>query len=115
MASKFDRPLGFGNTEAMRSLEKVGDWEKLGVWMVVVWSFLPGSTMPGSESVESIEEVTLKLLLRRPSALQGFEDLYKAGRFKWYPEHKNKPTAIRSGAGETIVFGLPAIVRFCLP
>jgi len=27
--------------EIMRSLEKAEDWERLSVWMVVVWSFLP--------------------------------------------------------------------------
>ena len=32
-----------------------------------------------SESMECIEEVTLKSLLWRPSALKGFEDLCEAG------------------------------------
>ena len=79
MASKLIRSLTSRDTEVMRSLEKAGEWEKLGVWMVVVWSFLPGSTIPNSESMESIKEVTLKVLLRQPSALLGFENLCEAG------------------------------------
>ena len=58
--------------EVMRSLERAEDWEKLGVWMVAVWS-----GMPGIESMEGIEEVTLKLFSRRPSALPRFEDVCK--------------------------------------
>ena len=77
VASKYSPYFGSCDTEVMRSLEEAEDWERLGVWMVVVWSFLPGSTIPAPESMESIEEVTLRLLFRRPSALQGFEDLSK--------------------------------------
>jgi len=62
------------DTEVMRLLEEAEDWEKLGAWMVVVWSFLPLS-----ESMEGIEDVTLKLLSRRPSVLPRFEDLCEAG------------------------------------
>jgi hypothetical protein len=58
--------------EVMRSLEEAEDWEKLEVWMVVVWMFLPIQT---PETMEDIEQVTLKLSLRQPSALQRFEDL----------------------------------------
>ena len=92
VASKYSPLLGSRDTEVMRSLEKAEDWEKLGVWMVVVWSSLPGSTIPESESMESIEDVTLKLLLRQPSALQGFEDLSKAGAlsYSWLQEYKDK-------------------------
>jgi len=32
-----------------------------------------------SESMEGIEEVTLKSLLRRPSVLKGFEDIREVG------------------------------------
>ena len=62
------------DAEVMRSLEKAEDWERLTVWMVIVWS-----SFPTSESMEGFEEVTLKLLLRRPSALPRFEDLCEAG------------------------------------
>jgi len=65
--------------EVMRFLEKAEEWERLGVWMVVVWSLLPYHSIPISESMEGIEEVTLKLLLRRPPALKGLEDLCEAG------------------------------------
>jgi len=81
VASIFSLHLAPRDVEVMRSLEKAEDWEKLGVWMVVVWSSLPWSRILVSELMESIEEVTLKLLLRRPSALQGFEDLCEVGRF----------------------------------
>jgi len=79
VASNLDLCLAPHDVEVMRSLEKAKDWEKLGVWMVVVWSLLPNSGIPGSELMEGIEEVTLESLLRRPSALQGFEDLCEVG------------------------------------
>jgi len=65
--------LELHDMEVMRSLEEAEDWEKLGVWMVVMWS-----GMPISGSMEGIEEVTLKLLSRQPSAFPRFEDLCKA-------------------------------------
>ena len=55
--------------------------------MVVVWSSLPRSTIPESKSMESIEEVTLKLFLRQPSTLQGFEDLCKTDTLN-SPDHR---------------------------
>jgi len=79
VASKLWWGLTSRDTEVMRSLEKDEDWEKLGVWMVVVWSSLPSTSITVSESMEDVEEVTLKSLLRRPSALQGFEDLCETG------------------------------------
>ena len=73
VASKHFLHIEARDMEVMRSLEKAEDWEKLGVWMVVVWS-----GQPMFESMGGIEEVTLKLLSRRPSAFQRFEDLCKA-------------------------------------
>ena len=73
VASKHLLGLKLCDMEVMRSLEKAEDWEKLGIWMVVMWSGLPGS-----ELMEGIEEVTLKLLSRRPSVFPRFEDLCKA-------------------------------------
>ena len=68
--------------EVMRSLEKAEDWEKLEVWMWIVWMSLPESgprglmeDAPTRESMEDIEQVTLELSLRRPSALQRFKNL----------------------------------------
>ena len=71
------------DTEVMRSLENAEDWEKLGIWMVVVWSFLPYANIPTPESMESVEELTLKSLLRRPSALPRFKDLCEAGTLSY--------------------------------
>jgi len=73
--------------EVMRSLEKAEDWEKLGVWMAAVWSGIPES-----ESMEGIEEVTLKLLSRRSSAFPRFEDLCKVltCSFSTCRAHKDK-------------------------
>ena len=65
--------------EVMRSLEKMEDWEKLEIWMVVVWLFLPWSGILIPELMEGIEQVTLKSLLQQPSALLRFEDLCEAG------------------------------------
>ena len=61
--------------EVMRSLEGAAEWEKLEVWMAVVWQMF---VLPTSESMEGVEEVTLKLALRRPSAFQRFENLCEA-------------------------------------
>ena len=89
---KLDHPIAPRDMEVMRLLEKAEDWEKLGAWMIVVWTFLPWSTITGSESTESIEEATLKLLLQQPSTLRGFEDLCKAGRLRIqsYRDYENK-------------------------
>ena len=73
--------------EVMSSLEEAEDWEKLGVWMVVVWSHLPFTGTLVSGSMEVIEKVTLKSILRRPSTLQEFEGLCGVGslslEFQW--------------------------------
>ena len=63
------------NMEVMRSLEEAEEWEKLEVWMVVVWKSLRPSDILMSKSMEGIERVTLTLSLRQPSALQRFENL----------------------------------------
>jgi len=64
--------LGSRDVEVMRSLEEAEDWEKLEAWMVAMWS-----GTPMHQSMEGIEEVTLKLLSRRPSTFPRFEDLCK--------------------------------------
>jgi len=64
--------------EVMSTLEEAEDWEKLEVWMVVVWAFSPRSRIP--ESIEDIERATLKLFSRRSSALLRFEGLCEARR-----------------------------------
>ena len=60
----------------MRSLKEAEDWEKLEVWMAIVWR-----CVLSSRSVEDVERVTLKLLSRRPSALQRSEDLCETESF----------------------------------
>jgi hypothetical protein len=60
--------------EVMRSLEKAGDWEKLEVWMMVVWRSLSKYS-----PMQDIERLTLKLLLQRPSASPRFEALCEQG------------------------------------
>ena len=60
--------------EVIRLLEEVEDREKLGTWMAATWQ-----PLIWLGSVEAIEQATLKLLLRRPSALLGFEDLCETG------------------------------------
>ena len=65
--------LSSRDVEVMRSIEEAGEWEKLDVWMMVVWGLRASST--SSHSMEEVERVTLELLLRRPSALPRFEEL----------------------------------------
>ena len=79
IASKYNPYLVSRDTEVMRSLEEAEEWEKLGAWLVAVWSFLPGSNIPKPESMEGIEQVTLKSLLQQPSALPELEDLCESG------------------------------------
>lgn len=61
--------------EVMRSLEGAECWEKLEIWMTVMWKSLPVWTVPTPSCMRDIEQVTLKLLLRRPSAIPRFEVL----------------------------------------
>jgi len=75
---------GSRRMEVMRSLKKAEDWEKLEVWMAVVWQ-----SLSNSEPTPEIERVTLELLLQRPSsALPRFKELYERGTL--YPWDKTK-------------------------
>jgi hypothetical protein len=58
------------DVEVMRLLEEAGDWERLEDWTVVVWLLSPQDNL-----MEDVKQVTLKLLLQRPSALARFENL----------------------------------------
>jgi len=69
-----------------KSLEGAEDWEKLELWMVIVWR-----SVLSSQAMEDIEQVTLELLLRRPPALPRFEGLCETG----IPSTKQK-TRLRS-------------------
>jgi len=73
--------FGLRDAEVMRSLEEAEDWGRLEVWMMVIWQSLPPPSMVSSSSVGEIEQVTLKLLLRRLSALPRFEDLCQTATF----------------------------------
>jgi len=91
----FDKDLVERDVEVMRSLEKVEDWEKLEVWMEIIWMALGYLTSGDSmgevstpESIQDIERVTLKLSLRQPSALQRFENLCTNGTV--WEEHMQK-------------------------
>ena len=87
VASKHFLHLESRDMEVMRSLKEAEDWEKLGAWMVAMWS-----SLPIFESMGDIEEVTLKLLSRRPSAFPRFEDLCKTltCSSEYCQAHKNK-------------------------
>ena len=63
--------FGTRDVEVMRLLEEAEDWEKLEVWMAIVWGSLRLESTP--ELLEAIGDVTLKLLLSQPSAIQRFE------------------------------------------
>jgi len=68
------------DVKVMRSLEEVGDWEKLEVWMAVIWQSLSYFNMPESGPMQEIDQATLKLLLQRPSALPRFRGLCAGDR-----------------------------------
>jgi hypothetical protein len=44
LGTNFSGSPGLQSVEVMRSLEEAEDWEKLEVWIVVVWQSLPHST-----------------------------------------------------------------------
>ena len=67
-------------TELVGSLEKAGDWEKLEAWMVAAWQFKNHWYGNIPEDLELLKQVTLKHLLRRPSALPRFESLVERGQ-----------------------------------
>ena len=62
-----------GNWDIMRALREVEDWERLEVWMSVMWKPMKPYSTP--ELMEEIRQVTLELLSQRPSALQRFENI----------------------------------------
>lgn len=65
------------NAEVMMSLENAGDWEKLEIWMVVMWESLSFPEMLKPESMLGIQQTTLNLLIQRPSAIPRFEVLHE--------------------------------------
>lgn len=86
LASAGYYPGGFESrdVEVMRLLKEVKDWEKLEVWVAIMWRSLdvPRSKddpnpREDDELMEEICQTTLRLLLRRPSTLPKFESLCK--------------------------------------
>ena len=69
--------FGMRDVEVMRSLRDAEGWEKLEVWMVVVWRPILSSSIPRHPTsvLEDIEDATLKLLSSRPSAFQRLKAL----------------------------------------
>jgi len=59
----------------MKSLEAAKEWDKLEVWMGIVWQ-----SLGMDDSVGKIEVVTRALLLQQLSALPRFKDLCKANK-----------------------------------
>jgi hypothetical protein len=76
LGTDFSGTPGSQSVEMMRSFEEAEDWEKLEVWMLVVWQSLPQFT---SAATVGAGPVTRKLLLQRPSTLQRFKDLCERG------------------------------------
>jgi len=60
------------DVDAMRALEASQYWEKLEVWMRILWISRLDGWFPPVPIAEDIERVTLSLFQRRPSALSGF-------------------------------------------
>ena len=77
LCANHHRTLGLWGAEVMRSLEEAEDWEKLEVWMAVVWQSLDYDELVSTTG--DVERVTLELLSRRPSALLRFEPLCERG------------------------------------
>ena len=86
LAMDFSQIPGLRKAGVMSSLEKAEEWEKLEVWMVVVWQSLSYSTPV--HMMDDIKRVTLKLLLQRQTALLRFEGLCRVGQL--YPQAKPK-------------------------
>ena len=61
--------------ELMRSLEEVGDWEKLEILMTTAWRYDGYEHRGPTEELEHLKQVTLRYLLQRPSVLPRFEGL----------------------------------------
>ena len=78
--------------DVMRALREVEDWEKLEVWMLFIWRFLPRCGMP--ESIEDIRQVTLELLSQRPSTLQKFENMHGEESSDREEESNNAPERV---------------------
>ena len=77
------------DVEVMRLFEEAGEWEKLEVWLPIMWRSLPWDTYT-FPSKREIVRVTLELLLLRPSALPKLEYLYEAGVYLLAEDKKDQ-------------------------
>ena len=68
----------FRDVEVMNSLKKDKDWERLEVWMVVIWMSLSPDKRPTPDSMQDVEQANCELLSERPSALPRFNNLVLA-------------------------------------
>jgi hypothetical protein len=69
---------GHRHTEVMKSLEEAQEWDKLEMWMLVVWWSKYDSEYnsdPIPIPIQDIERATLTLFRQQPSAIPKFEDL----------------------------------------
>ena len=100
------------DVEVMKLLEEAEDWEKLEVWMVVIWMSLSQDTRPTPASMRDVKRANRELLSKRPSALPRFNDLVLAHR-----SDKDELERICSKAQSTraAASGIHAVaVSFCL-
>ena len=66
--------------EIMKSLEEAQDWEKLEIWMLILWwaeYVYSGSDVLAPNPIQDIKQATLILFQQRWSAIPRFEDFYK--------------------------------------
>ena len=90
-----------------RSLEKTEDWEKLEVWIPIVWR-----SAQWFEATEEVEQVTLKLLLRQPLALPRFKDICESGML-WPGQRAKLRQICNQAQTEQLLLGsLPLYVLF---
>ena len=98
------------DVEVVKSLEEAEDREKLEVWMATVWGSLLLLTMPMPELMEVFGDVTLKLILLRPSAFRRCESLCE----RVFPEGVETQRSLRPDTSGKIIYGAPtATVYFC--
>jgi len=73
----FDERFVSRDVEVMKLFEEAEDWERLEVWMMIIWKSLRRSEWPTTESIRKIKLTSRELLSRRPSAIPSFEHLMR--------------------------------------
>lgn len=79
----WDPPVRFESRDMglVTSLEEAEQWEKLEVWVAIAWQSLSHWYLSRALAT-NIEEATLRLLLRQPSAFPRFEHLSDSGALR---------------------------------